>query len=57
MVSVVEGSSPLIIFEALERFQPDLVVLGGYHHVKGWLSEGAWLEVVEQVKIPVLLYR
>jgi nucleotide-binding universal stress UspA family protein len=54
---VVEGSSPLVIFEALERLQPDLVVLGGYHHAKGWLSEGAWLEVVEQVKIPVLLYR
>jgi nucleotide-binding universal stress UspA family protein len=54
---VVDGSSPLVIFDAIERFQPELVVLGGYHHAKGLLTEGPWLQVVEQVKIPLLLYR
>jgi nucleotide-binding universal stress UspA family protein len=54
---ITEGSSPQIIFDAIERFHPDLVVLGGFHHAKGLLTEASWLQVVEQVKLPVLLYR
>jgi nucleotide-binding universal stress UspA family protein len=54
---LTEGSSPQVIFDAVARFQPDLLVLGGYHHARGLLTEAPWLQVVEQVQLPVLLYR
>ncbi|HEY3396197.1 MAG TPA: universal stress protein [Armatimonadota bacterium] len=55
---VTPGNSPAIIFDAIAKFQPDLLVIGGHRRTtRGLLSEGSWLEILEQVTIPTLLYR
>jgi len=55
---VTEGNAPAVIFEGLSRFQPDLLVIGGHRRTaRGLLSEGSWLQIVQQVTIPTLLYR
>lgn len=54
---VAEGNFPQVAFDAIQSYHPDLIALGGYHHARGLLTEGPWLQVVEQVQIPVLLYR
>jgi nucleotide-binding universal stress UspA family protein len=51
--------APTVIFEAVHRFEPDLLVLGALR--KGaagalWFGQ-AWQQIVEQVDMPVLLYR
>lgn len=55
---VTEGNAPGVILEGLSRFQPDLLVIGGHRRTaRGLLSEGSWLQIVQQVTIPILLYR
>lgn len=55
---VTEGNAPVVIFEGLSRFQPNLLVIGGHRRTaRGLLSEGSWLQIVQQVTIPTLLYR
>ena len=55
---IAEGNAPQVLFDAVARYQPDLLVLGGHRRTaRGFFSEGSWLQVVEQVQGPVLLYR
>lgn len=54
---IVEGDAPQVLFDAVAQFTPDLLVLGGHHPARGLLSEAPWLQLVEQVQMPVLLYR
>lgn len=54
---IVEGDAPQVLFDAVGQFTPDLLVLGGHPPARGLLSEAPWLQVVEQVQVPVLLYR
>ncbi len=53
-----EGNAPQVLFDAAERYQPDLLVLGGHRRTaRGLLTEGSWLQIVQQVPMNVLLYR
>jgi len=55
---IAEGNAPQVLFDAVARYQPDLLVLGGHRRTaRGLLTEGSWLQLVQQVQIPVLLYR
>ena len=55
---IAEGNAPQVLFDAAARYQPDLLVLGGHRRTaRGLLSEGAWLQIVQQAQMPVLLYR
>ena len=58
-VRLVEGDAPSILFEEGERFEADLIAIGGA--LQGMLSAfflgEAWPEVVEQSRLPVLLWR
>ena len=56
---VVSGDVPRVIFDVVNHFAPDLLVIGGRRRSVGQrlLSGGVWEQIVEQVHVPVLLYR
>ncbi|MCX8062094.1 MAG: universal stress protein [Anaerolineales bacterium] len=53
------GSPPEVILQVAEELSPHLVVLGatGLNHVFGVLLGGVAEKVVEQIRLPVLIYR
>ena len=53
------GNAPEIIFRAMERFDADLVAIGGRQKsATAHLMRGsAWYDLVEQLPVPVLLWR
>ncbi len=58
-VRLVQGDAPSILFEQGERFQADLIAIGGALQgpLSGFFLGEAWPEVVEQSQLPVLLWR
>lgn len=53
------GNAPDIIFRAMEKFDADLVAIGGRQKstTHRLMRGGAWWDLVEQLPVPVLLYR
>jgi nucleotide-binding universal stress UspA family protein len=53
------GNAPEIIFRAVNKFAPDLVAIGGRQKSPGrqLIRGNAWWDLVEQLSVPVLLYR
>ena len=49
---VTPGKEPETVFRAVEKFRPDLVAVGARRE-----GEGTWWDLVEQLTVPVLLYR
>jgi len=58
-VRVVEGDAPTILFDDAKRLDADLIALGGVPRgmLTGFFFGEAWPDVVEQAKVPVLLWR
>lgn len=56
---VEPGNAPEIIFHALEHFDADLVAIGGRQKsaTAHLLRGNAWYDLVEQLPVPVLLWR
>ncbi len=56
---VVSGDVLQVIFNVVNHFAPDLLVIGARRKSVGerLLSGGVWEQIVEQVNVPVLLYR
>jgi nucleotide-binding universal stress UspA family protein len=56
---IAPGNAPTVIWEAVKRFQPDMIALGA--RPKGQAARlfqgGSWEEIAEQADVPVLLYR
>ena len=58
-VFITPGNAPSVLLEAVARFDPDLLAIGGRRQstAEALLSGQSWWQVVEQLQIPVLLYR
>ena len=53
------GNAPDVIFKAVEKFGADLVAIGGRQKsaTRHLMRGNAWWDLVEQLSVPVLLYR
>jgi nucleotide-binding universal stress UspA family protein len=56
---VAPGNAPTVIWEAVKRYEPDMIALGA--RPKGTAARlfqgGSWEEIAEQADVPVFLYR